>query len=343
MAPSEPRERFDFLLKQINALAPEEAASCVKTDHQINSHSSTPSAVLRSRPFLKIQDGCNAFCTYCIVPYARGRSRSLPVDQVLSKLRELMSEGFFEVVLTGIHLGIYGQDLTPPTDLYALLQLIVKEFRQGRLRLSSIEPNELSEAIIDLVASSERLCKHVHIPLQSGDDPILKRMHRPYTRSHFKELVEKIHAQIPEAAIGADILIGFPGESDASFENTLALVQHLPLSYLHVFPYSSRPGTPAASFPEQTHPQVIKARCARMRALGNQKKEAFLQQAVSRRYLVLVENKRDKATGLLKGLTTNYIPVLLKGPDTFRNHVIEVQIKDINKSFQALGHVCETL
>ena len=188
----------------------------------------------RTRPFLKIQDGCNAFCTYCIVPHARGRSRSLPMDQVLPQIEQLGRLGYREVVLTGIHIGCYGHDLTPAIGLDDLLGRIRDAGTIDRVRVSSIEPVELSDAIIDLAASGEdtlgRLCPHFHIPLQSGDDGILKRMHRPYSSGYFKDRVLRIIGRLPDAAIGVDTLIGFPGETDEAFEHTYALIESLPVA-----------------------------------------------------------------------------------------------------------------
>lgn len=192
----------------------------------------------RTRPFLKIQDGCNAFCTYCIVPHTRGRSRSMPFDEVLERLKDLNRQGYQEVVLTGIHIGYYGQDLTPQRSFHDLLRAIDDAAPVPRIRLSSIEPREITDEIISLIADSKVFCNHFHIPLQSGDDEILKRMHRPYDSALFEELVLKIKRQIPDACIGADTIIGFPGETDDQFENTFRLIERLPLTYLHVFPYS---------------------------------------------------------------------------------------------------------
>ena len=206
----------------------------------------------RTRPFLKIQDGCNAFCTYCIVPHARGRSRSLPQNQVLNQIEQLGRLGYREVVLTGIHIGCYGQDFHPAGDLYELLCRIRDAGTMDRIRISSIEPAELSNDIVNLAVSGKmsdgRFCRHFHIPLQSGDDKILSRMNRPYRRDYFSALVHGIHDRLPEAAIGVDTLIGFPGETDEAFQNTYDLINSLPVAYLHVFPFSARKGTPAFSF-----------------------------------------------------------------------------------------------
>lgn len=285
----------------------------------------------RTRPFLKIQDGCEAFCTYCIVPYARGSSRSMPPEEVSKALQGLMQAGYHEVVLTGIHLGRYGQDLDPPTSLQELLQDIRAKKSIERLRLSSIEPLELPTGIIQMAAETKgipvELCRHFHLPLQSGDDAILKKMNRPYGSDAFQHRVFAIRQALPDAGIGTDVLIGFPGESDDAFENTCALIRELPLTYLHVFPYSPRKGTPAARFSGRVPATVIKKRCRIVRDLGMQKKDRFLEAQVGKAARVLVENSRDRRTGLLKGLTGNYCTVLMEGDDSLKNTFQEVRLE----------------
>lgn len=283
----------------------------------------------RTRPFLKIQDGCNAFCTYCIVPYARGPSNSMPVENVLAGIQAFSNNGYREIVLTGIHLGHYGNDLIPQTCLSELLNRIDQLNLIPRVRLSSIEPLELADAIINLVAGSNRFCRHFHIPLQSGDDGILQKMKRPYTAKDFRELVTKIHDQLPDAAIGVDTLIGFPGETEAAFENTYALVKQLPVSYLHVFPFSSRPGTVAAKYPNKISAEVVKDRCERMRLLGNSKRADFYAQFIGQKMNVLVETTRHRPTGLLKGLTSNYIPILMDAHDGYQNKLVAVRAQEV--------------
>jgi len=285
----------------------------------------------RTRPFLKIQDGCNAFCTYCIVPHARGRSRSMPMDQVLLKMAQLGEMGFREVVLTGIHIGCYGQDLDPSTSLYQLLCRVRDSGTVDRVRISSIEPAELKDEIIDLARfdrhAAGRLCPHFHIPLQSGDNDILRRMHRPYDRAYFRQLIWKIADQLPDAAIGIDTLIGFPGETEKAFENTYRLVQSLPVTYLHVFPFSARKGTPAYAYPGQIAPDIIKERCKRMRHLGARKRIDFNARFLGGQVTVLVESTRDRSSGRLKGLTDNYVFVSIDGPDSLMNTMARVRVQ----------------
>lgn len=285
-----------------------------------------PALGSRTRPFLKIQDGCDSFCSYCIVPYARGPSRSLPANEIMDRLFFLGSQGYQEVVITGVHLGNYGVDLDPTTTLAALLRQIVAHRPIHRIRLSSIEPHELTGEIIQMIKDTHVFCHHLHIPLQSGDDTVLSRMRRPYTNSYFQDLVNQIHHQLPEAAIGADVLIGFPGETDKAFNNTVELIEALPVSYLHVFPYSSRPRTPASHFPDPVAPGIIKERSEQMRKLGEDKKHAFLKKLKGRSLEVLVETTRDPSSGCLKGVSSNYVKVLLDGPDSLKNTLVAVPV-----------------
>lgn len=287
---------------------------------------SLDTATGRTRPFLKIQDGCDAFCTYCIVPYARGRSRSTPLQAVLAGMERLTAQGFHEVVLTGIHIGFYGRDLEPRSSLLELLQRIAALEAPVRVRLSSIEPLELTDEIVTLVAGSGRFCRHFHIPLQSGDSAILKRMGRPYSPEVFGKLVHKIRRLMPDAAVGVDVLAGFPGETEAAFENTFQLIETLPVSYLHVFPFSARPGTAACDFPGHVPAETIKQRCTRLRLLGSRKRLAFHRSFIGRQVPVLTETRRDPRTGLLKGVSSNYLPVLFEGENDLMNRMVTVRI-----------------
>ncbi len=271
-----------------------------------------PAAVLeRTRAFLKIQDGCNNCCTYCIVPKARGKSRSADVDEVVRKFDSLVGENHPEIVLTGIHIGGYGADLIPQTDLSALLGLLLSRRGKSRLRLSSIEANEITDEIISHL--DRGLCRHFHIPLQSGDDSLLSSMKRQYTSGFYRDLLMKIATRVPGTALGADIIVGFPGEGEKEFKNTVDLVQNSPLSHFHVFSYSVRPGTPAALMKDQVPEPVKKERSEILRDLGREKNLAFTKQFLEKELSVVVEDKKDTKSGLLSGLSDNYIRVGLKG------------------------------
>ncbi len=280
----------------------------------------------RTRPFIKIQDGCDHFCTYCIVPYTRGPSRSLPPDAVMAEIFNLPADKTHEIVLTGIHMGRYGMDFSPPVSLVDLLKRIHETCRIGRIRLSSIEPVEFTDDLLHFAATSQRVCHHFHIPLQSGDADILKKMNRSYDPELFIKLIQKIHASIPDVAIGVDVMVGFPGETDTAFNNTYQLLERLPVAYLHAFPFSPRPGTPASQFPGQIDNDVIKARRNRLLTLGIKKKSAFYHQTIGKTLVVMVENKRDNATGLLTGVSGNYVRVLLDGDDHLKNRLLPCRI-----------------
>ncbi len=293
----------------------------------------------RTRPFLKIQDGCNTFCSYCIVPYARGKSRSMPENLVIEKLREFKEAGRKEVVFTGIHLGAYGKDFNPGKSLLELLLKVRKHELIERLRLSSIEPCELSDDIIELAANWKGLCQHFHIPLQSGDDGILRRMKRPYDSTFFRNLVLKIKNRLPNAAIGVDVLSGFPGESQQAFENTVSLIESLPISYLHVFPFSPREGTPAYNFSGQIPSKIIKERCRILREISGRFRNRFYNGFAGKTIEVLVEEKRERASGLLKGISRNYVPVMFDGKDMHKNHLLQVKIQKVNSRNMVLGKI----
>jgi threonylcarbamoyladenosine tRNA methylthiotransferase MtaB len=265
----------------------------------------------RTRAFLKIQDGCNSYCSYCIIPYARGRSRSLSEQKVINQIEILARAGYHEVVLTGIHLGMYGQDILPPTNLLNVLRNVDTNKTVERLRLSSIEITEISDDMLRLMADSRILCRHLHIPLQSGDDRILSAMKRNYDSAFFRDHVQKICCTIPDIAIGLDVMAGFPGEKEDAFENTLRLIEELPVAYLHVFPYSDRPGTAASKLKGAIGEDEKKRRVKILRDLGQKKRNAFAGIFEGKRLSVLVEDKNDKTTGLMKGFSDNYIPVLI--------------------------------
>ena len=270
----------------------------------------------RTRAFLKIQDGCNSFCSYCIVPFARGKSRSLPPEKVLKAVNRFTQNGYREIVLTGIHLGTYGYDLNPPANLTSVLRQIINCRKDVRLRLSSIEPGEITNELLHLLNKEDILCPHLHIPLQSGDDKILKLMKRHYDSYFYRMLIEKISIALSDLAIGVDVMVGFPGEGDAEFNNTFKLLQDLPVAYLHVFPYSERPGTTAQKLYPKVPEKTKKERASILRNLSSKKREEFSLRFLGKKLDVLVEKAKDKRTGLMKGFSNNYLPVLLENNDS---------------------------
>jgi threonylcarbamoyladenosine tRNA methylthiotransferase MtaB len=286
----------------------------------------------RSRAFLKIQDGCNSRCAYCIVPSVRGPSRSLPLVEVMQRMRDLAVNGYLEIVLTGIHLGAWGMDLNPARCLSDMLSNseMDDDLRNVRVRLSSLEPTEWSDEIIDMMLRSKNVCPHAHIPLQSGDADILHAMGRAYSPDFFKDLVVRLSREIPNINIGIDVIAGLPGETDACFDNTFTLLESLPFGYLHVFPYSRRPGTRAALMPAQVSTVVIRERMRILRQLSDRKKQVFFDRHVGSRMDVLVEGRRDRVTGLLRGITGNYIPVLFAGNDVLMGTLQQIMITEVS-------------
>lgn len=278
---------------------------------------------------MKVQDGCSQRCSYCIVPISRGPSRSVTPERVLDQAEIYAGQGYREVVLTGIHLGHYGLDLQPTLPLVGLLEKLLARRLPLRYRLSSLEPREVSPELLELVAAEAALQPHLHIPLQSGDDRILAAMNRPYRRQDFAAVVNRCAQVLPAAAIGVDVLAGFPGEDDAAFANTLALLKELPVSYLHVFPYSPRPGTPAAKLPDQVPEKVKQRRAARLRNLDRQKREAFYRRHLDTVRPVLVEGGDQDAAKALRGFTDNYIPVQLPDGAARGNQVIRVRLSGL--------------
>ncbi len=256
----------------------------------------------RTRPNLKIQDGCNNRCSFCIIPFVRGRSRSMPADEVVARVRAL-GERYREVVLSGINLGRWGREPGSTMRLADLLRRILAETGIERLRISSVEPMDFSDALLDLMAESPRIAKHVHAPLQSGSDAVLRRMHRKYRPHHYAGRILRARALMPDCAIGADVMAGFPGETDEEFEQNRQFIASLPFTYLHVFTYSERPGTPAADRPDQVPLAVRKQRNAVLRALAAEKNLAFRQTMIGRTL---------SAITLEQGaLTSNYLKVEL--------------------------------
>jgi threonylcarbamoyladenosine tRNA methylthiotransferase MtaB len=265
-----------------------------------------------TRPTLKIQDGCNSRCSFCVIPFVRGKSRSLPPQTVLSEIQRLADSGFREIVLSGINLGTYGRDLTPRVEFLDLLPCILGETSVQRLRISSIEPLDVTRDLIDFFASNNRIAPHFHMPLQSASDRILAAMHRWYRAEHYARRVELIHDCLPNAAIGADVITGFPGETEADHAATLDFIAERPFTYLHVFSYSQRPGTKAASLPGQLPGQVTKKRARELRSLGDSKSAEFRRAQIGRTLRVLTL-RRDLASDpdSTPALSENYLQVRL--------------------------------
>jgi threonylcarbamoyladenosine tRNA methylthiotransferase MtaB len=265
----------------------------------------------RTRPILKIQDGCNNRCSYCVIPFVRGRSRSLPPDEVLQETRKLVAAGAKEIVLSGINLGSYGRDLTPRVELADLVRRILNQTLLEQLRFSSIEPQDVTEDFVALVAVSPRIAPHFHVPLQSGSDRILRAMHRWYRAAHYAERIQLVRNALPHAAIGADVIAGFPGETNEDFAATFDFIARLPFTYLHVFSFSARPGTKAADLGAPVSLAVTRDRARALRALGQQKSAAFreLQAGRNVRALTLARGG-DTWT---EALTGNYLKVLVEG------------------------------
>lgn len=266
----------------------------------------------RARAFVKIQDGCDLRCAYCLIWQARGPARSRPVNDVLRQLEELRCNGFQEVVLAGVHLGGYGHDLQPRLQLADLLAEIITAFPALRLRLSSMHPNEVNPGLLAMWRRHEQLRPHLHLSLQSGSDPVLARMRRPYRRQAARRAVLDVAAAVPGCGIGADLIVGFPGETDDEFRETLDLVADLPFTYLHVFRYSPRPGTPAAALQPRVQPETVAARSTRLRVLADRKRQAFLVAQHGQQREVVVESA--VADGQWQqGTTDNYASVLIPG------------------------------
>jgi len=282
----------------------------------------------KTRPNLKVQDGCNNRCSFCIIPSVRGRSRSLPITDVIREVNGLVANGYREIVISGINLGRWGRDLNesmvaqvrPSFGLtwgkdklrFAdLIRHILDQTALDKLRISSVEPMDWSDELISLVATNPRIAKHAHVPLQSGSDRILRLMHRKYRPWHYADRIQKIRRAMPDAAIGADVMVGFPGETDADFEETRHFIDSLPMTYLHVFTFSARPGTPAAAMPGQVHPQVMKERNRILRELAAHKKREFQRTFIGRELqAITLTNFNGTHT---ECLTDNYQKLWLEG------------------------------
>jgi threonylcarbamoyladenosine tRNA methylthiotransferase MtaB len=278
----------------------------------------------RTRPTLKIQDGCDARCSFCVIPSVRGPSRSLDPDKVAEQVRQLEEAGYQEIVLSGINLGGYGRDLGRRINFLEVLERILRESSIARIRISSLEPMDVGPALIRLVAQEPRLAQHFHVPLQSGCDRILRLMHRRYWATQYAERIQAIHEQIPHAAIGADVMVGFPGETDQDHTASLGFIASLPFTYLHLFPFSSRPGTAAATAGSQVNGRVARERSQEIRSVIAAKRDTFVAAQVGSVIPALTLDELED--GARVALTTNYLKVALPGVEVPPNRLVDVWV-----------------
>jgi len=302
--------------------------------------SKTPSAITgisgfkaHTRVFLKIQDGCNNFCSYCKVPLVRGRSRSRALKEIINEATNLVRNGFKEIVLCGICLGAYGKDLIPQSDLVYVIEALEKIDGLLRIRLSSIEAKDVSCALIEKMAISRKLCRHLHIPLQSGNDRILKRMNRNYNSLGYLELIQKIKEKVSLFALTTDVLVGFPEEDESAFEDTLGLIRDILPLKAHIFPYSARRGTAASNFKDIVKPSVIKSRILRLGGVADKCAATYKKQFLGSRMDVLIEGRLKKCPDFCWGYTENYLKVMAKSKRDLSNHLLTFKLKKIYKEY----------
>ncbi len=281
----------------------------------------------RSRAFLKIQDGCNFACSYCAVPSARGKSRSLDEKAVIASVEKLAADGYKEIIITGIHTGLYGADLTPENSLLDLIITLTEEFPDISFRLSSLEPQEFKEGFLQLI-NDGKICPHIHIPLQSGSDKILRAMNRGYSSTFYEQLINRIVTACPDISIGTDVIAGFPGESEKEFTETVNFIKNLPLSYLHVFPYSNRPGTTASSLECQVDDAIKRDRVKKLLEISSKLKNSYISKSLDRVLNVIVENK-PVTDGFYNAISDNYLRVLVKSKDLKPGQNLRVKVNSI--------------
>ncbi|MDP2913751.1 MAG: tRNA (N(6)-L-threonylcarbamoyladenosine(37)-C(2))-methylthiotransferase MtaB [Candidatus Omnitrophota bacterium] len=297
----------------------------------------------RTKAFVKIQDGCDNFCSYCKVPFVRGHSRSKSLNAILTEVETLVAKGFQEIVLTGICLGAWGMDLFPEAvakgsglngaSLVDVLKAIDGIDGKFRVRLSSIEPKYVTDELIDFMARNKRMCRHLHIPLQSGDDEILKKMNRPYRTSEYKAMVDKVRERIRDAAITTDVLIGFPGESDSNFRNTVNFIKAILPSRTHIFTFSRRMGTAAYGMGPGAPNELLKRRYNELNSVILSASYLYRTKFLNKIVDVLAETRRDKESRLLAGYSDNYIKVLFHGDDGLARRIVPVKITDIGLTY----------
>ena len=283
----------------------------------------------KTRAFLKIQEGCNQFCTYCIIPYARGPLRSRSLENIKDEVEKLVAAGFSEVVLIGIHLGAYGKELKNGTSLTDAVKAALAVPGLARLRFGSLESVEVGEDLLDLMASDERVQRQLHLPLQTGCDDVLKSMHRPYDTKIFAELIQKIRAKLPDVAITTDVIVGFPGETEENFAATKEFVRSCGFSKIHIFPFSPRKGTPAASFSGVVSEKVKQRRAVELAEVDRESHEKYCESMLDKTVTVLFE--QESAEGLWEGLSGNYVRVYAKSEDNLSGKIRKITLKDLYK------------
>ena len=284
----------------------------------------------RTRAFLKVQDGCDAWCSYCIVPRARGPVRSRPLEAVRREAERLVAAGHREIILTGPHVGHYGRDVSGGPVLSDVVDAVLGVAGVERLRLSSIEALEVTDRLVDMAAADPRLCPHFHLPLQSGDDEVLGRMRRRYAVREFLAVIERVRAKLRRPSFTTDVMVGFPGETDAQFENSLRACREAAFSRVHIFPFSPRVSTAAALLPDRVAHEVVAEREARLKALAEQLALAYKRQFVGETVRPLVEHRRDRQRGLLTGWSSRYLRVVFRGPDELRGRIAPVVIEEVS-------------
>lgn len=286
----------------------------------------------RTRAFLKIQEGCDQYCTYCIIPYARGHIRSRKPDSIIAEVRDLAGNGFKEVVLTGIHVASYGKDLGN-TSLIEIIERIHNIDGIERIRMSSVDPNAMTDEFIDRLRKLPKICRHFHLSLQSGCDETLKRMNRHYTTEEYKRAVGKLREVFADVAITTDLIVGFPGETEEEFQKTVDFINEISFSAMHVFKYSPRKGTPAAKYQNQVTPQVKDARSKLIISIAGKNEKKFKKSFIGKKMKVLYEQSIDEKNSIFEGLTENYIRVVSESQENLKGKIIEVTLLELKENY----------
>ncbi len=320
------------IVEYVEKAAQEKTTLNVVTDimsaKEFENLSVSPEGEVKTRAFIKVQEGCDNYCTFCIIPYARGRLKSRKKEDAIEEIKHLVSQGYREIVLTGIHLGNYGKDLHDGTTLSSLVDDLLKIPDLLRIRLGSIESVELSDELIDLIKNEPRVCRHLHLPIQSGSDDVLRAMNRHYRLAQYKKLIEDLKIKIPNLSLTTDLIVGFPGETEKNFQETLSTLEELQFSAIHIFPYSRRTGTPAASYPDQISPDVKKDRLHRVQELERKLSASYRSRFLHQVVRVLVEEEKK---GYFEGLSDEYIRVSIKDRDVERGKLYSVRIEEVTE------------